>query len=279
MAMSTLTQFSVKVAQTVLAFACLMGSVSAANLYKEGTTPYLMFKVVEPVVGGAVTPVFILGDDPTQFVANMDYEAVKAADVKEETLRYFLTNLKPESKAYGLVGYAMGGSRVPGNELKSRTCAIVISSAEQMKTTSTMFHESIHCKNFAALRENREARILAASFNDPSLGMADNQFMSLFQEVLAAYMQVAYASNLGLQDGIGMVQRAAVPDQNKATSIGFRTARRALALCAKKDACPTDPVELVYFLARDPVLKAELTQDIHELYLAAKATGYVVENN
>lgn len=277
--MSTMTRLSIKVAHAVLAFACLVGSVSAANLYKEGSTPYRMFKVVEPVLGNAVTPVFIMGDAPVRFVADMDYAAVRAAGVKEETLRYYMNNLKPESKAYGLVGYAMSGSGVPGNEVKSLTCAIVISNDERMKTTSTMFHESIHCKNFAALRDNREAWLLAASLNDPSLEMTNNQFMSLFHEVLAAYMQVAYASNLGLQDGMGMVRNAAVPDHNTATSIGFRTARSALALCAKKDACPTDPVKLVHLLAQDPILKAELTQDIHELYLAAKATGYVVENN
>lgn len=267
------------VVKAVLVGACLVGSASAANLYKEGTTPYRMFKVVEPVVGNAVTPVFIMGDQPLRFLADMDYEAVKAAGVKEETLRYYMANLKPESKGFGLVGYAMSGSGVPGNEVKSKTCAIVVAGDEQMKTTSTMFHESIHCKNFAALRDDPKAWLVAASFNDPSLGMTINQFMSLFHEVLAAYMQVAYASNLGLQDGMGMVRGAAAPDHNTATSIGFRTARRALALCAKKDACPTDSVALVTMLARDPVLKAELTQDIYELYLAAKATGYVVENN
>jgi len=32
-------------------------------------------------------------------------------------------------------------------------------------------------------------------------------------------------------------------------------------------------------LADNPVLKAELTQEIHELYFAAKASGYVVESN
>lgn len=52
----------------------------------------------------------------------------------------------------------------------------------------------------------------------------------------------------------------------------------ALALCAKKDACPTDPVAVVQMLARDPVLKAELTQDIRELYSAAVGSGYVVGN-
>lgn len=277
--MSAITRLSIKVAHAVLALSCMVGTASAANLYKEGSTPYRMFKVVEPVVGSAVTPVFIMGDQPLRFLADMDYEAVKAAGVKEETLRYYMANLKPESKGFGLVGYAMSGSGVPGNEVKSLTCAIVISSDERMKTTSTMFHESIHCKNFAALRDNPKAWLVAVSFNDPSLGMTDNQFMSLFHEVLAAYMQVAYASNLGLQDGMGMVKSAALPDHNTATSIGFRTARSALTLCAKKDACPTDPVKLVHILAQDPVLKAELTQDIHELYLAAKATGYVVENN
>jgi hypothetical protein len=266
-------------ALSALASVAFVSPASAANLYKPGTTPDLMFKVVEPVVGDAVTPVFIMGDEPLKFMSDVDSEAVKAAGVKEETMRYYLTNLKPESKAFNVVGYAMGGSVVPGNEVKNRTCAIVISSAQQMKTTSTMFHESIHCKNFAALRDDAEAWRLASSLNDPALGMADGQFMSLFQEVLAAYMQVAYHSNLGLKHGMGMVMRAAQEDHNIATSIGYRTARRALSLCAKKDACPTDPVALVKMLAGDPVLKAELTQDIHELFLAAQATGYIVQDH
>lgn len=275
--MQNMARLGLVVAKAVMVGACLIGSVSAANLYKEGTTPYRMFKVVEPVVGNDVTPVFIMGDAPIRFVADMDYDAVKAAGVKEETLRYYLTNLQPESKAYGVVGYAFAGQRAPGNEVRNMTCAVVISSDEQLKTTTTMFHESIHCKNFTALRDNHKAWLVAASLNDPSFGMTTPQFMSLFHEVLAAYMQVAYASNLGLQDGMAMVKSAAEPDHNTATSIGFRTARKALALCAKKDACPTDAVALVHMLARDPVLKAELTQDIHELYLAAKASGYVVE--
>jgi hypothetical protein len=94
-------------------------------------------------------------------MADVDSEAVVAAGVKEETMRYYLTNLKPESKAYGLVGYALGGSGMPGNEARSRTCAIVVASAQQMKTTSTMFHESIHCKSFEALRNDQEAWQLA----------------------------------------------------------------------------------------------------------------------
>jgi hypothetical protein len=265
-------------ALSALASVCFIASASAANIYKPGTTPDLMFKVVEPVLGTAVTPIFIMGDEPLKFMADVDSEAVVAADVKEETMRYYLTNLKPESKAFNVVGYAMGGSGVPGNEVRSRTCAIVVASTQQMQTTTTMFHESIHCKNFAALRDSPETWLLATSLNSPALGMADGQFMSLFQEVLAAYMQVAYNSNLGMKDGMGMVMTAAKPDSNTATSIGFRTARRALSLCAQKDACPTDPVALVKMLAGDPILKAELTQDIHELFLAAQASGYIVQD-
>lgn len=263
----------------MLAGACLIAPVSAANIYKAGTTPDLMFKVVEPVLGQAVTPVFILGDKPLKFMSDVDSEAVVAAGVKEETMRYYLTNLKPEAGAYGITGYAMGGSAVPGNEVKNRTCAIVFGSDQQFKTTTTMFHESIHCKSFDALRNAPAAWQLATSLNRPALGMTDKQFMSLFQEVLAAYMQVAYNSNLGLKDGLGMVIGASKPDHNTATSIGYRTARRALSLCAKKDACSTDPVELVKMLAGDAVLTAELTQDIHELFLAAKESGYVVEDH
>ncbi len=266
-------------ALSVLALVCASGPVSADNIYKPGTTPDLMYRVVEPVLGTAVTPVFIKGDEPLRFVADMDINAVKAAGVKEETMRYYLTNLKPESKAYGINGYAMSGHGVPGNEQRSRTCAIVVASALQMQTTSVMFHEAIHCRNFAALRDNPAAWQSAASLNKPSLGMTDGQFMSLFQEVLAALMQVAYNSNHGLKDGIGMVMSAAETDHNTATSIGYRTARRALSLCAKKDACPTDPVALVQMLAGDAVLKEELTQDIHELFLAAKESGYVVEDH
>jgi hypothetical protein len=177
------------VASVVMALACLVGPASAANIYKPETTPDLMFKVVERIVGGAVTPIFIMGDEPLKFMADVDSEAVVAAGVKEETMRYYLAHLKPESKAYGITGYALGGSGVPGNEVRSRTCAIVVSSSQQMKTTTTMFHEAIHCKNFAALRDDPVAWRLASSLNSPALGMTNNQFMSLFEEVLAAYMQ------------------------------------------------------------------------------------------
>ncbi|ORL53304.1 hypothetical protein B7H18_02630 [Pseudomonas putida] len=55
---------------------------------------------------------------------------------------------------------------------------------DQMRTTTTMFHESVHCKNFSELRNDRGAWNLAASMNRPALGMNNNQFMSLFHEVL-----------------------------------------------------------------------------------------------
>lgn len=64
--MQKIARVSKEVAKSVLAGTCQVGSVSAANLYKEGRTPYRMLKVVEPVPG-TVTPVFIIGDQPLRF--------------------------------------------------------------------------------------------------------------------------------------------------------------------------------------------------------------------
>lgn len=260
--------------------ALLLASVgaSAANLYKEGSTPALMFDVVKPVVQDKVTPVFLFGDHPDELLAHLDPAAVQDAGVSQATLDYYKANVKPESLAHGVVGYAMGGYAVPGNELANKTCAIVMATHDQMRTTTTMFHEAVHCKNFTELRADRQAWDLAASMNRPALGMSNNQFMSLFHEVLAAYIQVAYNSNLGVKDGLGMVMRAAQPDKNTATSIGYRTARSALKICGTKDACSTHAPDVVRMLKSNTYARAQMMLDLKELSDAAKASGYVVEN-
>lgn len=277
--MKAIKQITKVMANAMLVSACMIGTALASNLYQKGTVADQMYQVVKPVFATReVTPIFILGDNVAEFMGNLSQEAVMGSAIPEETFRYYLANLRPESKAHGVVGYAMGGYGVPGNESSNRTCAIVLASQEQMKTTSTMFHESVHCKNFAELREDHAAWELAVSMNDPSLGMTNNQFMSLFHEVLAAYVQVAYGANQDIKDGLGMVIKAASPDSNTATSIGFRTARNALYLCAKKDACPTDSAAVVRMLAKNSLARDQMLLDIKELFDAATASGYVVEN-
>ena len=151
---------------------------SAANLYVEGTNPAQMYEVVKPVVGDTVTPIFLFGDNPQELLAHLDPEAVRKAGVEQATFDYYASKVRPESLAYGVVGYAMGGNVVPGNESINKTCAIVMATHEQMRTTSTMFHEAVHCKNFSELRSDRDAWQLAVSMNRPALGMTNQQFLS-----------------------------------------------------------------------------------------------------
>ena len=251
---------------------------SAVNLYQPGSIPAQMFDVVKPVVGDAVTPVFLFGNNAAELMASLDPEAVKEAGIGQATFDYFVSQVIPDSQVHGVVGYAIGGFSVPGNESVSRTCAIVMASHQQMQTTTTMFHEAVHCKNFTEMRVDRKAWDLAVSMNRPELGMSNNQFLSLFHEVLAAYIQVAYNSNLGVKDGLGMVMRAAQTDKNTATSIGFRTARIALKMCELKDACSTYAPDVVRMLQSNTYARAQMMLDLKELFDAARDSGYVVEN-
>lgn len=266
--------------KTLLACALLLASSAnhGANLYRPGTVPSMMFKVVSPVVEQKVTPVFILADQPGEFAKALDQAAASGAGVSAETLNYYNKNLKPGVTKYGIRGYAIGGYGVPGNETANRTCAIVISSHRHMQTTRTMFHEAVHCKNFSEFRADPAAWKLATSMNAPWVGMTTDQYMSLYHEVLAAYIQVAYSANQGLQDGLGMVKDAAMQDRNAATSIGFRTARNALKRCSVRDACSTDAVVVTRMLADSPADRADMLLDLKELHEAAVASGYVVEN-
>lgn len=266
-------------ATAVLVSSCMAGGATASNIYVEGSTPSRMYKVIKPVVGADVTPIFFLGSDALLFNNSVDPVLSEKAGVGEETIHYYLANLKPDSFKYGIEGYALGGYGAPGNEESNRTCAIVLATDAQMKTTSTMFHESVHCRAFADLRADPVASRTAVAMNRPSLGMTDGQFMSLFHEVLAAYIQVAYAANDGVVDGIGMVMRAAKPDKNTATSIGFRTARNALKVCGQKGACSTRASDVVRMLQDNTFARGQMMLDIKELFEAAKESGYVVENH
>lgn len=253
-------------------------NTTAANLYQPGSVASMMFEVVSPVVGQQVTPIFLISDKPDELPKSLDASAVAKAGVREDTLSYYTKNLRPDLTRYGINGYAMGGYAVPGNESANKTCAIVLSGYKQMQTTSIMFHESVHCKNFAEMRADPSAWKIAASMNKPWLGMTENQYMSLYHEVLAAYIQVAYSANQGIQDGLGMVIGASRPDKNTATSIGFRTARNAIKRCSVKDACSTDSVAVTRMLASSLADRADMLLDLKELHEAAVASGYVVEN-
>ena len=266
------------VAVALIASACFIQAASADNLYLPGTTPDRMFEVVKPVLGDLVTPIFLFGNDSAELMKSLNPEAVEQAGIEGVTFDYYVTKLKPESQAYGVLGYAIGGVGAPGNEAENRTCAIVMATRDQIKTTSTMFHEAVHCKNFSELRRDPAAWSLAVSMNTPALGMNNDQFMSLFHEVLAAYVQVAFSANHNLKDGLGMVMRAAQVDENTATSIGYRTARNALFLCSKKNACSTYSPDIIKMLAHDSEARSAMLQDIKELFDAASKSGYVVEN-
>lgn len=277
--MNSMKRKAKAMACAMLASACFAGSAVGSDLYSPGSNPSRMYTVVRPVVGDIVTPIFLMGSNPQEFLDSLDPVAVQAAGVSKATIDYYVANLRPESLSHGVVGYAMGGYAVPGNESSNRTCAVVLATHDQMRTTSTMFHEAVHCKNFTELRSDRKAWSLAASMNEPNLGMTNNQFMSLFHEVLAAYVQVAYSANQDVTDGLAMVMSAAEPNENTATSIGFRTARNALFLCSKKDACSTYSPDVVTMLSRDRGAREAMLSDIKELFHAASASGYIVENS
>lgn len=277
--MKTIKRITSTVAQAMIVCAFMVGGSLASNLYEPGSIPDKMFEVVKPVLGDTVTPVFLIGDNAAELMTFLDPVAVQEAGIGQETFDYYVSKLIPDSQVHGVVGYAIGGFSVPGNASANRTCAIVMASHQQMQTTSTMFHESVHCKNFAELRVDNAAWKIAASMNNPSLGMSNNQFMSLFHEVLAAYVQVAFSANQGIQDGLGMVMRAAEPNKNTATSIGYRTARNALFLCSNKGSCSTYSPDVVRMFEKDSAARTAMLQDIKELFEAASASGYIVENS
>lgn len=256
----------------------MANSVSAANLYQPETTPSRMFNVVKPVVGDLVTPIFLIGDDSGGFSKYLDPIAVEAAGVDQGAFAYYESKIQPDSIDHQVRGYAIGGIGSPGNEVENRTCAIVLSNRDQMKTTRTMFHEAVHCKNFSELRKAPDSWRLAVSMNTPELGMTDDQFMSMFHEVLAAYIQVAYNANDGIEDGLGMIMTAAEANSNSATSIGYRTARNAIFLCAKKDGCSTYSPDVIEMINKDHEAKTAMLLDVKELYDAAKLSGFVVSD-
>ncbi|MEC4024895.1 MULTISPECIES: hypothetical protein [Pseudomonas putida group] len=68
-----------------------------------------MFEVVKPVVQDNVTPVFLFGNDPDELLALLDPAAVQDAGISQATLDYYNANVRPESLAHDVVGYAMGG--------------------------------------------------------------------------------------------------------------------------------------------------------------------------
>lgn len=247
----------------------------AENLYVAGTTPAKMFDVVSPVMG-PVTPVFFIGSDGARFMGDLDQSAVKRAKVSDLALSQYRKALVPETRSHGVLGYTLGGARFSGNEAKDVTCAIVVADEGALKTTSTMFHEAVHCKTFAELREDKRAFDVAMSFKTPEMGLTSLQYISYYHEALAAFLQVAYASNEGQKHGLSMIVRTAKAEENKAVSIGYRTARAALRLCGEKNSCPTSTTDLVRVLAGNADVMKSITMDMVELQHAAVSSGYVV---
>lgn len=259
-----------------LAVGFMSSCVYSANIYVDGSTPARMHTVVMPVLGDAITPIFFLGNDGQRFMADIDAKAARDFELNQITLTQYLNALQPNSRSHGVIGYTMGGAKFHGNEIEERTCAIVLADELAMRTTSTMFHEAIHCRTFADLRKDRNAFSLAVSFNKPALGMTTMQYISFYHEALAAFLQVAYASNNGRKDGLSMVLRSAKATENKAVSIGYRTARAALEMCGKPGACPTATADLVRMLSKDSLVMNRITADIVELQMAAVKSGYVL---
>ncbi|MCY1310776.1 hypothetical protein D9M70_610040 [compost metagenome] len=73
-----------------------------------------------------------------------------------------------------------------------------------------------------------------------------------------------------------MVQEVAKKTVNGNQSFGFRTARRVLAMCGKKGACPTESVPMIKHLVDDKAALADIMADMFEIQAAAEKEGAVV---
>lgn len=251
----------------------------AANIYKPGTTSSKMYEVVAPVLGDSITPIFLLGNDPVRLIKEMDSDAVKNAQVSEKAVRQYVAALKPDSYSHGVVGYILGGYKFDGNESSFKTCAIVFANANFIKTTETLFHEAIHCKNSSDLQKDKTAFLRSVSHYNVTLGLTKRQYQSSYHEALSAFLQVSYHANEGRSDGLQMVKRYAAESENKAVSIGYRTARAALKTCGASGACPTDTSGMVKMLSERDDLISLIHADMVELLQAAVKNGYVVADN
>jgi hypothetical protein len=151
----------------------------------------------------------------------------------------------------------------------------VFTSVAALKDEGVLTHEAIHCKN--AFMNGTEAYKNAANPAwQLSKKLTARQFMVMLDEATAGGLQVAYAYNFGKTAGLRMVQQYADHKQNGVVSIGYRTARRLLDLCGRKDACPTDTIGMINTIVQNKPLLNDLMTDMFEIQAASEKAGLVV---
>lgn len=255
--------------------ACL--SAQAANIYKSGTEADVLFKTVQDILPTEVAIIYLMKDDPTRFLKQIDADAFSQAGVTTKTIDFLLARISPNLTAdAGIRAYTVAGRNIPGNEFRKKYVSIVLTDQRWLKDKGTMFHEGLHAKNsYVNGTDDYKAAVLPV-WKVTGNAMTAEQFMNLLDEAVVAGQQVAYTYNEGKQAGLEMIQKYASSDHNGRVSIGYRTARHMLEKCGHKDACPTDTIPMINIIANDPVILNDLAKDMKEIMDASKKMGVVV---
>ncbi len=262
-------------ALSLAAFGFVPLNVAAENIYKEGGFHYESYLKTHPVLGRSITPIFIFSEDREEFLSSLNQASFLESGIHLTTISQYFSQLKPDAKQHGVTAYTLGGKAVVGNEERETTCGIVVAHAFSRDIGETLIHEAMHCKTFSDIRLSHSAKMKASNLYALTSELTGPQFLSLFHEVLAAYLQISFVAN-GLTDqGDLMVKRAAAAKENKAVSIGYRTARNALDLCSLPRSCPVETEEIIDLILKSKKLTDSTVADIMELHKAAVKSGYV----
>lgn len=247
-------------AATLLTLLSLTATAKADNIYKEGTLGFKLYEQIAAVLPNEVTPVFILASDKMFFMKQIDTTKLGNTPVTIDSLAYAMKAVKPEvvknSRAH-----VIGDSKIPGNEKAGYVCPMVFSELKYTASLRTVFHEAMHCKTNFNAQSFDFRRALSPAYYATS-GISVSQFTGLFDEALAAALQVAYAYNNGLTDGLEMVKEAASMSAQGHHSFGPNFSRHFLKLCGKKGACPTDTMAMLKKLTGDQKTMSLIVGDI-----------------
>lgn len=258
----------------LVAFTLLAVSPSAfaANVYKPGTQGHEMAEFVGRFLETDMTVLFLRADDYLHYVRQVDEAAYAEAGLGSETLSYLANGALRmfSDNNTRMNAYATSSGDIPGNEEKASVCGIVFGSSDKV-TMDTIFHEAMHCKTGAYLTNDEYTfQRLKAYYNvKPYVEMSN--FVNMFEEAMAAHLQVAYFANEGVSEGIEMVRREAGFDQNGVNSLGVRTARSALEMCGTEGACSTDTLTLAASMMSSPALMEDIKQDMLERHARYQA--------
>jgi hypothetical protein len=261
---------------TYIFLASAVAPASAGNIYQPGSEGDVLYKKVQYLLPPEVVPLFIPLKNRTRILKTMDYSAYSKDGLTVKTVSYFIDRMGAKlTAANGVAAYAITGGEIPGNTKRQKFCAIVFTSDASLKNDGVLTHEAIHCKNAFVI--GSEAYVKAANPAwQLSKKLTARQFKVMLDEATAGGLQVAYAYNSGKTAGLSMVQRYADHKQNGVVSIGYRTARRLLDLCGRKDACPTDTIGMINTIVQNKPLLNDLMTDMFEIQAASEKVGLVV---